>query len=353
MTKYFYIPIIVLVALVVSCKKEQLPELPEGNDPYYHIAGLINNDSIDWGVGIDNTWITYGVSNINGVDSYYGQITNGLNDDAIRIDVLRPEIFTNGTEVSAFTGAKLNYLTHESGAIKFNFGMNYEQFNYVLIKNEDGMFQSTNQVHFDKFGIYEIGVKFSDFSLSESYYLPVRYGFEDEFLKSGFTSHGNGDTLVVEPLTTEGNHMWFIDDNLVSEESLLHVVLSDGIYQLRHDLKDIYGNEASFSTLIRFKDGEFYWQMKYFYIPPTAPSSHYGNVIVSMKKNGVWYSSDNNSTNMSGNFEVSNISTEISLSQSTGKTVFDFLFSTVLYTQDQSDSLSLPEMTGRMVIEFE
>lgn len=353
MKNYFtFLTAIAIMGSVTSCKKEQLPELPEPNGPYYHISGLVNEDSINWKVGVNDTWITYGQSSVNGVESFYGQITSGSSGDAIRIDVLRPEIFSDGTSISAFTDANLTYLVHQSGAVKFNFGVNYEQFNYVLVKNELDLFEQVNEVEFDEFGIYNVSLKFLDYSLSESYSVPVKYGFQDVLLNTGFTSHGQADTLILEPLTFEGDHEWYIDGDLVSTDPTFSIALSDGIYEVNHVFTDIHGNEGNYATLIRFKDGEFYWQMKYFYVPPSQPSSHYGDVIVSMKKNNIWYTSIDAEENLGNKFVVSNIVTEINLSEDNGRTAFDFVFRSMLYTPDQMDSLYLPEMTGRMAIEF-
>lgn len=347
-----YLMAFVLVVSMTSCKKEQLPDLPDENAPYYHIAGLVGEDSINWKVGVNDTWLSYGESSMNGVESYYGQITSGVNGDIIRIEIIRPEIYSNGTEISTFTGANLTYLVHQAGAVKFNFGMNYEQFNYVLVKNNLDLFTSASQVVFDQFGAYNVVVKFSDYSLSESFIVPIKFGFEDDLLQTGFSSHGEGDTLFVEPTTLQGQHRWYIDGALVSSSATFNTTLSDGIYEVKHSLTDIHGNEGTYATLVRIKNGAFQWQMKYFYVPPADPSSHYGDVIVSMKKDGAWYSSAGAKSNLGNKFNVSNISTEINVSQSSGKTAFDFIFRSLLYTEDQSDSLYLPEMTGRMAIEF-
>ncbi len=347
-----YLIAFVFAVSTTACKKEKLPDLPNENGPYYHIEGLINEDSINWEVGIDDTWLSYGQSEINGIESYYGQITSGATGDIIRIELVRPEIYSNGTEISAFTGANLAYLIHEPGAVKFNFGMNYEQFNYVLIKNNLDLFESANQVEFDEFGSYNVALKFSDYSLSESFIVPIKFGFEDQLLQTGFSSHGEGDTLFVEPALLEGQHSWHVDGDLVSSDATFSTQLEDGIYEIKHFYTDVNGNEGDYTTLVRFKNGTFQWQMKYFYIPPAEPSSHYGNVIISMKRGGVWYSSVDSETDLDYKFAVSNISTEINVGQGSGKTAFDFVFSSVLFNQDQTDSLYLPEMTGRMAIEF-
>ncbi|MBK9191445.1 MAG: hypothetical protein IPM77_07975 [Crocinitomicaceae bacterium] len=140
--------ILLSFAVVVSCKKDPLPELPDENDPYYCIKGLVNGDSINWIAGLDNVTYNYGTGDLNGIETYYGVINSGENDMAVKIEIVEPELIYDGTTISGIEAGKLNYLVNESAQIKFNFGMNYEQFNYVLVKNEIGDFTFQNKLKF-------------------------------------------------------------------------------------------------------------------------------------------------------------------------------------------------------------
>lgn len=349
--KAFY-PIFSLCAglLLVSCKKDELPELPDPNAPYYSIRGLVNNDSIHWVVGLDQATITYGTGNMNGIETYYGQINSGTNDMAVRVEILRPEVVYDGTSLAGIESGKVDYLFHKPGCIKFNFGMNYSQFNYVLVKNELNDFNFMSEIQFNEYGVHNLVVKFTDYSSSESFNLPVRYGFEYNAIKAGFHSDSNGDTLVITPETTEGMHKWYLNGDFVSEEPVFEKELADGIYQVRHRLNDMNGNEVEYTTLVRMKDGEHYWQMKYYYLSPDEPSSHFGNVIVSMRKNGVWYSSEKTNQNLNHAFNISNIKTVIDGQFSPTSTRFDFAFGSTLFNENQTDSLYLPEMLGTISV---
>jgi len=342
-----YLFLILSIGLLVGCKKDELPVLPDENEPYYSIRGLVNGDSINWVVGLNQATITHGVSEMNGVQTFYGQINSPVDGMAIKIEVLRPEIFFNGSSVSAISGNQMTYLVHKPGAIKFNFGINYSQFNYLLIKDELSNYSVMDQVEFAEYGIYNVGLKFTDFG-PESFVIPVKYGFEEVEILALFSSAGDGNILTVTPETLTGEHEWYLNGELVSEESGFSRVMADGIYSLTHKLTDVNYNEAEYTTLIRFKDSAFYWQMKYYYIPPSQPSTHFGNITVSMLKDGVWYTSSKTSANLSHQFDVANIETVIDANYEPMWTMFDFVFQSTLYNDNQTDSLYLPEMVGTL-----
>lgn len=335
---------------LVSCKKDPLPELPEENDPYYCIRGLVNGDSINWIAGLDNVTYNYGTGNLNGIETYYGVINSGINDMAIKIEIVEPELIYDGATIASIEAGKLSYLVNQNGYIKFNFGMNYEQFNYVLVKNEQSDFTFQEQVLIEDYGVHNLTLKFTDFSNYESYVLPVRYGFEFIQLNPYFNSISEGSTLIVTPETQSGTHEWFLNGNFVSDSLIFAKDLDDGIYQLKHKLKDDNGNVSEHTTLIRMKDGTYYWQLKYFYMPPSNPVSHYGNVIISMRKDGVWYTSKNATVNCNNDFTVSNVETIMDVQFKPVSTLFDFEFGAMLYNDDQSDSLYLPQMVGSLSV---
>lgn len=348
MNKFYYVIAVFSIALV-SCKKEPLPELPEENSPYYKIKGLVNQDLIDWSVGLDNVTISYGTGSMNGVQTCYGQINSAETGEAIKFEILRPEKFFNGSQITIIPTSGLKYFVHRPGAIKFNFGANFSQFNYFLIKNNSNDFVSMDLIHFEEYGVYNLELKFLDYS-SSSFMLPVKYGFEEEIMNARFNCMGDGSSIVATPENTDGHHKWYIDGDLVSEETILSMALQNGIYSLKHKYADDYGNEAEYCTLIRLKNDNFYWQLRYFYEQPSQNVSNYGKVIISYLKNGEWYSSTNSSDNLKNLFSVANIKTLVGANLEPQSCMFDFNFSSILTNENQTDSLYLPEMTGTINI---
>jgi len=344
---YKFLVLFLSIVVLVGCKKDPLPVLPDPNAPYYSIRGLVNGDSINWVVGADDATITHGVSEMNGVQTFYGQINSPQDEMAVKIEILKPEIFFDGSSIDAIASNQLTYLVHKPGSIKFNFGLNYGQLNYVLVKNQLNEFVVTDHVEFNEFGIQDVCFKFTDFG-SESFTVPVKYGFEEDELVAFFNSYGDGNMLHVQPVNSGGTHKWILNGELISEEAGFVKEMQNGIYTLTHKITDIYSNESEYTTLIRFVDGNFYWQLKYFYIAPTVASSHYGCVSVSVLKDGIWYSSQNVNSNLKHNFDVSNIENVLDSKFEPLWTMFDFNFESVLYNESQSDSLYLPEMIGSL-----
>lgn len=338
--------------VLTACNKEKIPDLPTENSPYYHVQGLINNDTINWQVGNEGCWLNYGQSDVNGIKTFYGQINTLDNNNAVRVEIVKPEIYNNGSDVGAITSTQLQYLVHKPGSIKFNFGLAYEQFNYVLVKNENGNYEFFNSYPFEEYGCYNLTLRFTDYDELKSFPLVIKYGFEDDELDLGFSSTAENGGVNFAANLQEGEHTWYINDSIVGSEPSLYLDLPDGIYNLKHKYKDIYANEGEYATLIRFRNNEFYWRMKYFYVSPSEPTSNYGKVIVSVKRNGEWYSSNHNATNLENEFNVSNIKTILNTALTAGQTSFDFVFKSVLYNVSQSDSLYLPEMSGRIGVEF-
>lgn len=337
--------LVLSLVVLAGCKKDPLPVIPDANAPYYEIRGLVNDDSINWVVGLEDVALTHGVTEMNGVQSFYGQINSPNDGMAVKIEILRPEIFFDGASIDAIKGNQLYYLVHKPGSVKFNFGINYSQLNYLLVKNEMNEFVVTNQLEFDEFGVHNVSLRFTDFG-SESFVVPIKYGFEEDELVACYNSYGDGTMLHVQPITTTGTHKWILNGELVSEEAGLAMEMQDGIYTLTHKITDVNLNEAEYTSLIRFVDGNFYWQLKYYYIPPVQASSNYGKVTVSFLKNGVWYSSTSATSNLENKFDVSNIETTLNSNFEPLWTMFDFTFKSVLYNENQSDSLYLPEMIG-------
>lgn len=345
MKKIAYLLILLCAFVIQSCKKEPLPELPEANDPFYTIRGLVDGDSIDWIVGLDDNTITYGTGSMNGVKTYYGQINAGTGDMAIRIEVIEPELLYNGSSFDGIKSGKSELLVQRPGEVKFNFGVNYSQFNYLLIKNENNIFEPMNSVDMPEYGIHNITLKFTDFDMTESFDVPVRYGFEYEELNPSFQSSGAGDTLIVTPEIIEGDHQWYINDELISAESTLSKKLPDGIYKLKHVLNQ-GGNKSEYTTLIRMRNDQFYWQMKYYYLTPDEPENQFSNVLISMYKDGQWYTSETNTTNTLAAFLIDRIAVSLNSQLNVESVRFSFDFDATLINENQSDSLSLEQMIG-------
>ncbi len=344
--KNFFSHIIVLMVILAlsSCKKDPLPVLPEQNDPYYTIKGLMNNDSIDYSVGLENVSIIHGITELNGVDSYYGELYAPNDDFKFRIEIIKPEITNNASGFNPLQDGEYDYLYHNSGCVLFKFGLIADQINYFLVKDEMDQFVIMDQIDFEEFGIYEKTVKFTDITSGQDIFkVPVKYGFEDEDLVSGFSSYGNMDTVIITPNVEYGEHKWFIDGDLVGEEMIYSGHMADGVHEVRHVIKDEFGNEQEDQTLIRFRAGEFYWQMTYNYCSPLNVPNNYCHIKLTVEHNNQTYCSTkamNEEFEMEDLFYVANQNNEIIWA------IYDFELDATLVDENWGDSLSLSEIKG-------
>lgn len=341
--------ILALVAVVTSCKKEPLPDLPEANTPYYSVSGYVDGEFVDMNVGQEGIHISQGVSEMNGIPTFYGQIISPNENLRLRIEFTRPEIVVSSAGVSAFDLSNLGYLVHQPGCKTFSFGSNILQGNFVQVAVESGIFNQQNEISFDEYGKHEVSFKFTDIG-QNSFTIPIKYGFENTMLNTGFTTSPNQDTTVFSANDIELNHEWYIDGTWVSSEAEFGMPLSIGIHKVEHKVKDTHENEASHTTLIRITDFVLDWQLGLNPCSGTSNSgSKYGKVIVTLWKDGVEYSSVHLNDNLSNNFSVSNIE-YFGVQSMPSRAAFEFSFGTTLMNEDSGDSLSLSGMSGNFNI---
>jgi hypothetical protein len=337
--------ILTVMVLLAACKKEPLPDLPEQNLPYYSVKGYLDGEFIDLNVGQEGIHISQGVSEINGIPAFYGQIISPNEDLLLKIEFTRPAKPFGYNSFSAFDLINLGYLVHQPGCLQVSFGNNQLQSNYVQIKGGSGNYMATSEMDFQEYGLHEVSFKFTDFN-QNNYSLPINYGYNNTHLIAGFTTAGNGDTTEFFAIDPELEHEWYIDGSLASTEASFGMPLAIGIHKVEHMVKDEYSNESSFTTLVRITDYVLDWQMSINPCSGSSPTlSNYGKVKVSVVKNGMEYSSDHFHGNLSNSFSISGIQ-YIGSSSDPSRAVFDFNFGSTLVNQNGTDSLSLNAMSG-------
>ena len=338
--------ILLLGATLAACKKEPLPVLPAETGPYYSINGFIDGIHTNLNVGQEGILISQGKTTISGIEHYYGQIVSPSEDLLIKIDFVRPEAPMSTTGLAALSPGSINYLIHQPGCLSPSFGANLAQPNYLLIKNEFGVFESIDEVEFDEYGIHNVTMKFTDVS-QNSFQVPVNYGFNELFLNAGFQAFGSMDTVYLSAFNTGLSHEWYVDGSFMSSETIYATVLSNGIHKVEHKLIDDNGNEASNVTLVRVTDFVLDWQMSMSNCQGgSTPISSYGNVTVTIITGGQEYKSSNSVDNFANSFIVSDVEYVGNSGGDPVRAVFDFNFDAILVNDTNTDSLSLSGMSG-------
>lgn len=76
MKKLFYLT---TLFLIVSCKKEKLPELPTSNNPVFKIEGTIDGQTVSIAAGDDDYFMHSKEFTFNNVTQWQGRLSNGTN----------------------------------------------------------------------------------------------------------------------------------------------------------------------------------------------------------------------------------------------------------------------------------
>lgn len=352
MKSIIQISVFCILTGLTACKKDPLPVLPDGNDPVYTVRGLLNGDSLNYRVGVDNVTIHYGLSEMNGVPSYFGKLNAPADEFELTIELIRPENTYNENGFRPIESKSYNFLVHDDGCITLKFGSAYGQYNHVLIKDSNNDYVVMDQIEFDEFGVHELFVKFTDISTStQIFHVPIKYGFEETAPGPGFQSYGSGDTVFIYPFNSELSHRWIIDGQFAGDDIYYSSYMADGIHSVEHICVDEWGNEKSYRTLIRFKNGEYYWQMTYNYCDGPAIAQSYDKVRITVVNNGQTFRSDLSDDNLAQSLSISDIQYFINSSNQHTWALYNFNCSKVeLLNDNQTESLSLQGLTGTFKI---
>jgi hypothetical protein len=322
--------------------------LPESNDPVYFLSGTLNDEPFDVRVGVGDAGINYGVSQMNRVATYYGEVESESEDFLLRMDVIRPSLMPAAGDEEVLIPQTGELLVHNPVNLQFRFGNYNQQCDNLLVMNEQGEFELKNTVALSEYGVYSISVKFTDVS-PKVFEIPVRYGFEVPELNAGFISNGEGTQCQLFSVSEYPSHQWYVNDLLVSEDSYCSVPMPDGINVVRHVIADAQGNSAEHLTLIRYDQGLYLWQLAYVYSSPQV-ETNYGKCLISFRRNGVWYKSSITSDNIDKFIYLTDVGILRGQSDVATLAWFNLAMDVLLKDDSQTLSLSLENVEGRMAV---
>lgn len=335
----------VLTLALFSCKKEPLPDLPDETGPYYSIQGEMDGEEINLNVGQSGILISQGIDIENGVETFYGQIFAPSKDLLVKIEITKPEVLMTATGMHVMNEGNVPFLIHQPGCLTPTFGSNQVQSNFILIKNNQGVYEPATEVAFDEYGVHEMWIDFTD-DTQNSFQVPVQYGYDPELIDPNFAAYPLADSVIFSAVDVNGNHEWYIDQDLVSNSASFTTTLPIGIHLVEHKLRDNYGNEAKYTTLVRITDYVLDWKMDMNNCGMAYAPSNFGKVTVTVITNGIEYKSDKAQMNANHAFTVSNIEYIANSSMEPTRLVFDLSFNADLVDDTGTESLSLTNMTG-------
>lgn len=205
-----------------SCKKKEIPELPESNDPIFKVEGTIDGQNIDLFAGEENAYMYTYTQKINGVNLFTGKLSDGSTEIEFGVFDGNLDLSPNSPIEDIFNSIQWAIdPTHPIAELNKNSFINANNISSIDWYS-DNIFLGTNYVTIDKPGRYNICalVTFIDGSQSQLCN-DIILGYE---IHSNFTLHQNlfpnGDLnawIEVESGTISDIE-WTIDNEEFNEE---------------------------------------------------------------------------------------------------------------------------------------
>ncbi|MFT5819018.1 MAG: hypothetical protein ACI8ZM_000240 [Crocinitomix sp.] len=353
--KVRYIIMIFVGFVLTACNKTPIPVLPEGNDPIYTLKGQVDGEGIDYSVGLESVVMNRGVKNESGLISYYGEMESVTNNEKIRVEFIQLETPQAAGQIEVFNSLTVPFMVHEPTIVSFDFGgFGGGQGNFFSFEPEGGPEVKNNGGHeLDEFGYLQFKGRFRDVG-TQQYNFTIKNGFEDNELASTFGSFGGEDSIHLSSEVEYPYNEWYIDGLLVGTGLNYDGPISTGIHRINHRVMDINSNKSETDRLVRFNGGKQIWEMKILFSEEYPVETYnYGRVVVSMFKNGEWYSSDRAIGNKGSSASIENVELVTLEEGQLPLVAFDIDFNAVLLNETSSDSLVLSNMDGKFVVGLE
>lgn len=339
---------------LAACNKTPIPELAKGNDPIYTLSGEVDGEEIDYSVGLESVVMNRGVTNEGGLLTYYGEMESVLDNEKIRIEFIQQEtpIGTRGIEI--FGNLNVPFFVHDSAVVGFDFGglVGGQNGFFFLLTEDDVLVKDATHV-VREFGFVNRRAVFLDVN-TEPYNFTIKHGFANQELFSEYATEGMEDTIYLNSKEVYGLNEWYIDGVLVGTEVDYFGPIGVGIHRINHRVTDANGNQSETDGFVRFEDGSQLWNMNVVYEDgQDFENYNYGRVIISMFKNGEWYSSDFAVENKGEEVIVSNIESVTLEDDQLPLVSYDINFDAVLYNKSKSEFLTLSNMDGKFIVGLE
>lgn len=350
MRKRVGIYISIIAFFTAACTKEPLPELPASNGPIYTLNGTLGGEELVMSLGVGDVTVNYGIDELNGMETYYGIMESNNSGEKFKIEFIRQEKPLSGQGYTVFLNENIPFLVHEKGRIQFDFGGVGNQNNFLMLKDKNGNFVSTDILEISEFGNVEMSAIIYDYGNS-AFDFNIKHGYVEQNLISRYSIEGGQNIITLQAESENYMDEWYIDGVLVGVDNVFSGSIHDGVHLIEHHVTDTDGNTSFTNGLVRFKGGKRFWNMEANYLPEVAFEPYnYGRVVVSVFKNEEWYRSDIAVSNKNTEMNVSNVS--VIPNESKGKPLvgFDLDFSAQLVNQSHTDSISVDDIQGRFCV---
>lgn len=336
---------LLLVLGITACSKE-LPEIPVSNNPVFQLSGNFNGESISLIAGDNNAYMHTMTENMNGVDFYAGQITDG--STSIKLGVFNgnidmPNVEAEDVLAGLSTGFAVEQTLPLATLSKYSFPsyQAIEEIEWFI----NGVSNGTGEVQITEPGHYEVCAMISFLDQSSTtlcndlilgYAIHSNFSIEYDFglqqqLTASIDEMGNAVSSV----------KWFCDGVQIStNNSLQHsmastpsaiieaeVTFSSGVVRR----KAIYVSSYNPDNCVR--------DFTHFEIDAVASYMQDYKFLLEVERNGVTYSSLGADNSMS---EIQILGCEYFGKNTAGKEVYKIEISVSANVKEQGGSTILP-----------
>ncbi len=251
-----YILFIALFALITSCKKHKVVELPQTNSPIFKAEGLINGQPVSIIAGENDFEMISLINQFNGIDLAGGLLTNGKEE--LEFYFLDEAIFdpNHSFDVNNTNNLYYAYVPKDSAFANLNSSLfsniqDLQSLSYYV----NGEFAGNQLASVNKPGLFNIEAKlvFQD-GETLSVENPLLLGFNeaetviDAQLTSG-SSQLSANLIVTGATATAVN--WYLDGSLLSSSLTFTRVITEGRHILKADYTLSDGTKRQKSILIK------------------------------------------------------------------------------------------------------
>lgn len=242
------------VIVLVSCKKE-IVEIPESNDPLFQVSGTIGNDSIHYIAGDNDATFSNYASDINGVTFFAGKFTQG--DSEIELG-----LFKGGNDLQDLAlndilqKSAFNFAAQPSGAL---FEISREDFqNQANIKAikwyVDGEYSGMSSLKIYDPGQYSICAQITyENKYTTEICNDILVGYErnaDFSLEFSINPENRLNSWISVNNTTVSEIKWYLNNQLVSQDEYLSMVLSNTLHQLKAEITFANGSKRTRTVVV-------------------------------------------------------------------------------------------------------
>ncbi|MFD1552239.1 hypothetical protein DNU06_11600 [Putridiphycobacter roseus] len=342
--------LISFVLLFAACKKIEPNYIAEGSiDPIYKMSGKIDNKLVSFEVDDTITFLTEGLEKFYAIQSMYTKIEHKKSKQSLKISVIQPEkMYQLINDYNAEAHA-LSFFYNQEQCFRFIFSTAIDlpqYFNY----QEENAFVNSDEITLKEKGIHYIPVRFKGVSNATFDYM-INYGFESTQFNAKFKVTKGVNSILFDA-NMNGNHQWFVDGALISEDKNGEIELNDGLYQLTHILTDERNNTTSYATIINVHMQNLAWELITEKCEPVATVNNFQTVYLEYTLDGVKYSSKNTLANNNQLFNLSDIEYFKASATSPISVKFTAKFNATLYDKTMTNKIELTDFEGTFKYEI-